>query len=386
MLALQVAPLRLASAAETKPRASAQQLYDAGVRARMERRFEQAASELRRAANLEPKNADIRLQLGLALAALERFDEARQELSLALTLAPDYVDVEIGLARLDLWQGRLTDARNRAERLLHANPDQRDVQELSQSIAALERQQTKQQSDAPRLRVSRFDGSVSYAELSGGRAPWREISLAASFAASDGTILTAVLERATRFDRHDTLFGGRVDTLLAPEFGVSAGLGGTPGADFKPQAVVSAGAWWRKPIRTDAFDAARFGVDARHAAFTTGDVTTVILSLEIEAFDDDASLTGRHINVIDETGAYQSGYGLQLRFEATPVLAILCGWSQAPDTSEGRTFETRTMFAGVQATLFDPVVATATYAHDELEGLYRRSTGTVALSYRFEPS
>lgn len=385
-MALHVTTSRMASAAETKSPVSAQQLYEAGVRARMDGHFEQAASDLRSASVLEPKNADIRLQLGLALAALKRFDEARQELSLALTLTPDYVDVEIALARLDLWQGRMADARTRAERLHRASPQHSDLRRLNESIADAERQQTRQASDAPTLRLSRFDGSISYAELSGDRTPWREVSLAASFAANDGTTLTALLERATRFDRHDTLFGGRIDTLIAPEFGVSAGLGGTPSADFKPQAVVSAGAWWRKPIHADAFDAARLGIDARHATFTTGDVTTMILSLEIVAFDGDANFTGRQINVIDETGAYQSGYALQLRIEATPELAILCGWSQAPDTSEGRTFETRTLFAGVQTTLVDPVVATATYAHDELEGLYQRSTGTVALSYRFEPS
>lgn len=343
---------------------------------------------LSQAAALEPNNADIQLELGLALLAVPRLDAAEQALTRALNLAPGYVDAEIGLGYVELFRGRRLEADGRAQRLLRLYPQRPDVVALAQRTgqpAAAEKASVPT-AQKPALGPTRIDSTVSYSHLSGGRAPWREAELAATFAAADAGFLSVSFNHASRFDNEDTTAALRYEAPLAADVRGFISLSGTPDASFKPDAAFAAGGWWTVVDDLGALDALRLTASARFATYTAGDVTSVSGGAEIDVWDGVLFVSAQLIGVWDETGSYNSGQAVQLRLQPNDAFAVRCGWANAPDSSEGRTFLTRTLFAGLEVTLSPQLSASAVYARDELEGLYSRDTGSLGLAYRFQPS
>ncbi|MDN5926211.1 MAG: YaiO family outer membrane beta-barrel protein [Hyphomicrobiales bacterium] len=98
------------------------ELYAAGVKARQERRFDDAEQSLKRALTLKPDNADALVQLGFA--ELDRGDlaAARDAFSKALSLAPNYSDAKFGMAEIEFRSGNLDAAAALAEPLAREQP------------------------------------------------------------------------------------------------------------------------------------------------------------------------------------------------------------------------------------------------------------------------
>ena len=85
--------------------------------------FEEAASQYRKALEINPSNEDAHFGLALALARMGREDEAVQEYEEALKLMPDYAEVHNNLGNLLAKQGRLTEAIGHFQTALKINPD-----------------------------------------------------------------------------------------------------------------------------------------------------------------------------------------------------------------------------------------------------------------------
>ncbi len=363
---------------------SAQNLYERGVQERKDGNYESALRLLSRAAELEPANADIALQMGLVLKALKRLPDAEVQLRRTLKLAPAYVDAEIALARIELSSGRQLAAEARATRLKERHPGNSEVVDLAREITGRETVEPKPME--PKLRLTRFDGAVGYTHLSGGRTPWRDASASVAMAIPQHGVVTALLEHAERFDRIDTYLAVRYDTRLAPGLSAYAAVGSTPDADFKPRLALAFGGAQTLFKSCGVLDALSAMIDAKYASFVTGEVKSLLWGLDAELFAGVLQLTAQHIDLIDEDGAYQNGFALRAQLQPNAAVAIFGGYVKAPDTSEGRTFETRSLFVGLRVALSEEFVATATYARDELENLYDRDGGTLALSYQYGAS
>lgn len=124
-------------------------LYQQGIEARREGKFEDASKLLEEAAKLKPGDADMQVQLGLSLRALQRFGEARTAFERALELAPDYLDARLGLASLDYFAGDYTSAREAAQGVLERRPDDTEATDLltriDKAIAAVQAGREKHQ-------------------------------------------------------------------------------------------------------------------------------------------------------------------------------------------------------------------------------------------------
>lgn len=376
-----------ARADANEPQPTAQALYDRGVTERKNGHPDDAIVLLSLAAAREPDNADIRLQLALAFIAVKRMDAAERQLRRAERLAPGYVDVKIALAYVDLFQGRMLEAEARAKALLREHPEREDVIALADRFkpATPPRIEPLNARKAG-IRLVRFGGLVSYTRLSGGRPPWREAALEASFETPSGNTLSASLEQASRFDRDDTFVAARLDIRPAAVIGAYVTAGASATAAFKPKLMLGTGGTWDVVANAGPLYALRLTAAARYAVYDVGDVKSVILGVETEFCDGNLVAAAQSINVVDETGNYQTGQLVQIRVRPNERLTLRGGWANAPDTSDGRTFATRSVFAAVQLSLSPQLTASASYTHDELVGLYDRSSGTLALSYQLQPS
>lgn len=121
-------------AAEQQP--DAETLYRQGRAARLAGEMGEAIDRLRRASGLEPDNADIAVELGLAYAATRKFDAARDAFGKALKIVPNYDDAELGLARARFWNGEVDAADAALKPLLQRSPDNAEAKALADQIAA----------------------------------------------------------------------------------------------------------------------------------------------------------------------------------------------------------------------------------------------------------
>ena len=373
-----------AAAEPTAPNLTAQSLYDEGARERKAANPAAAVRLLSLAVAHDPDNADIRLELGLAFIAEHLFEAAEQELNWARALAPGYVDVEMALVQLDLLRGRQPQGALRLMRLARAHPQRTDLATLVRDIES--GAQKMSPATASGLSLRNVDASVSYSRLSGNRTPWREATLNASFLLAPREVLSLSVAQASRFARDDTYGEIRFDGALAQNIDAYVTLGGTTYADFKPEALLAAGVTWRPDLDRHFGSGMSLSASAKRASYTTGSVHALVLGAESEMLDGALALAVQQINVVDETESYEAGYGVQLKVRPLATLILSGGWADAPDNTEGRTFRTRSIFLGAQIEVSPRVVAHAVYAHDELEGLYDRTTGTLSLSYRLPRS
>lgn len=239
-----------ASAAQPEAQ-SAQTLYDRGVAARLAGEPERAIDWLRRAAAAEPANADVHLQLGLALLAADRLDDAEAALREALRLAPAYEDARIALARIARRRGDSPAARAELERVNPANSE----------AATLRAELAEGDPSGPRLPSPwQLDLDTSYSALDAGGKDWREGSVQLRRQASAATAIAVRIEHSRRFGLDDTYGEARVDHRLAGGGSVYLSLGATPEADFRPRWQAGAGIAARVPgRRLDRFRTANAG-------------------------------------------------------------------------------------------------------------------------------
>ncbi len=349
----------------------ASELYKLGTEARQSRKFGEAVDRFREAARSHPDDADIQVGLGLALTPLRQFDDAERAFRRALELAPDYLDAKLGLARVALFRGRFVEARNGVQKVLAEQPDYKDALELLSQInravtgaaeaRRLEAQRRKSQQERDAHRGSaelvvaaavqhyrwRVDADVGWSRLTGGRQDWFEANGRVSYSAFPGTTLSGAVEAARRNGLFDTFFVGRVDHRFSPGVSGYALLGVTPDADFLPKASIGGGVAYRLYTQKGIIAATVLTLDAKYSEYVVGPVRNATPGIEQYFFDGRFWLTAKWINTVAETGMYLQGYLVRGDLILRDELRIFFGYSDAPESSEGRTVETQTIFGGV---------------------------------------
>ena len=135
------------------------ELYAAGVKARLAQRFDEAADRLQRVLRLQPKNTDAMVQLGFVELARGNLGAARQYFLDTLSLAPTYLDASFGLAEIEYREGNLDKARSLVEPVVEQQPGNQDAATLLQSVRkAIEaREQTARSKMAERQARAKAD-------------------------------------------------------------------------------------------------------------------------------------------------------------------------------------------------------------------------------------
>ena len=379
-------------------------LYKQGREARLAGRFAEAAEKLREAARLQPENADVQVELGLALSTTRRFADAEKALRRALQIAPDYADAKLGLARLAYFGKRYEEARTGTKAVLAKRPDDKDAQTLLRQIEraiadqAAERAKRRAAAEARRLaaattpapeaaappiRLWRFDADGSLSKLTGGRDDWREFSARLGYLVLPSTTVSGGIEVARRNAAPDAYFEGRIDHKLTPDVSIYLLGGGTPDADFRPIYSFGSGVAARLYQQRGVIAATVLTADGKYSEYVLGPVRTVSPGIEQYLFDGRLWITAKWIQTRDERNRDLGGYLVRGDVLLRDDLRVFLGYADAPETSEGFTMQTRAVFGGVSYDVTSAITLRASAAYEQRPGFFDRRTVSIGATTRF---
>jgi len=415
--------LLLVSASATSAE-NAEILRMEGRAARLTGQFDDAVLKLGEAAQSEPDNADIQVELGLTLAGLKRYAEAAAAFRRALERAPGYTDAELGLARLEYFQGHFAQARAMAIQLAEREPESEAaalVAQIDKAIdaenAAIRAQELRKagKASAPRkgtqalpprpamrpvaridlsggLDLSppstpatrwRIDLDGSRSTLSGNRPTWLEATSRLGYEIRPGTTLSGGIQEAKRYGKDDTSLDARLDRKLSPSTSFYLQGGGTPDADFLAKWSLGAGGAVRLYQQAGLFAATMLTLDARTAEYTTGATQTYSTGLEQYLMGGRLWLTLRWIHLVDADGGHHNGGLARADVIVNDRLRVFAGYANAPETDEGLTVDTSSMFGGVICGLREHTDLKVSFAHEEREGRFDLNSVSTGVTYRF---
>lgn len=338
-----------------------QSLYRSAVADRLAGRPEAAVTKLEQVLAARPDDVDARLNLGLALLALDRLDPAEAAFRGVVERAPNYADAWAGLARIAQRRGDLAAARGFAEQARRAAPG-------SAEIAALEAALRPE----PEWRV---DVSAARSRLSGGLPDWTETRLSVSRRLGAGWTGGLAVEATERFDDSDVYLEGRLDRSVGRGSAWVA-VGGAFDADYRPEVALLAGGQMRVAGGLDAT------LDASVARYPTGTVTGLHPGLAVDLVDGRVRLAARWINVWDENDDYRNGWAATARWQATERFAVRLGYADAPESSDGATVDVTAWNVGTDIGLTDRLVLRVGYLSEDRVA-YDREELSLGLGWRF---
>jgi len=364
---LVVAALPLSAMAFALPAAAqtAQQDYEAGVAARHAGNPEEALKRLVRAAEAEPGNADIHLQIGFANLAMGFLDAAEAAFRRTLELAPEYADARLGLARVAQRRGDRAEALAEINRILPGNAE---ADQLRRQIEAATPEQ------AWRWRID-LDGSYSHIE---NLPDWQSTTLVVQHRPGPNTTIGLTADTTRRFDQTDVFGELRADYRFSSGGSVYFLAGGTPGADHRPRWQLGAGTAIR--VYSGPY-ATVLRLDLRQADYPTGDVQTVNPGVE-QYLTGRAWITAQWINVWDSS-THSSGWLLRGDVMPTDRLRLFAGAADAPDLDAGVVIRTTSLFGGLSIAVGSRYTLRLSYTHDDPQGSANRATMAIGMGYRF---
>lgn len=340
---------------------------EAARAARLAGRSAEAIAALEQLSRSRPGDADIWLNLGLSYASAGQEAAAEGALETALRLAPTYGDVHVSYARLALQRGDLALARTRlAPALAQGAPEARALQ--AQIEAA----------DRARPHAWRLDVAASQSELSDDLGRWTSVSLSLGRRFATGAASLSV-EQTERFGRRDVYVEALALRSMSEGGETWLAVGGTPDADYRPEAAVRAGG--SLVIARSGTMVVRLGLDASWARYQVGDVRSVQPHVTL-AWGEGASLTLRAYNTLDENEDYLGGYAVQGAVAVSPTLRLHAGWADAPESADGRTVKVQAISGGAAWDLDGATTLRATATHEE-RGAYDRDEIALAVTRRF---
>ncbi len=342
--------------------------YRDGVAARLAGDAEQAARALERVVAAQPANSDAWIQLGLALLALDRLDAAEAAFERTLALAPDYQDARVGMARIAQRRGDRAAALAALDRIAAPGEEARAFR------AQLERDEV---GPAPGWSI---DLDIGYAWVEDGQPDWKEGAFRVRRAA-DGLAFTGTLEASRRFERTDVYGELRMDGRLSPVVDYHLLAGATPGADFRPRCQIGGGLAWRV---TAGSSPTVLRLDARHADYRAGAITTLNPSIEQYLADGRVWLTGQWINLFDaQSDQHRMGWLGRLDVMANERLRLFGGLADAPDLSEGVAVDVFSLFGGFVWQASDDIALRLSVARDDRASGPDRTSLTIGLGTAF---
>lgn len=336
-------------------------LYRSAVADRLAGRPAEAVSKLEQVLTARPEDVDARLNLGLALLALGRLDQAEAALEQVAVRAPGYADAWLGLARVEQRRGDPVAARVHLERAEAAAPGSAEAAALRRAL----------QPEA----AWGVDVTAARSRLSGGLPDWSEARVAVSRRLDERRTVGLAVESTERFDVRDVYVEARVDQRFARGAAYVA-VGGAPDADYRPEIGVAAGGQMRLAGNLSAT------IDASLTRYPTGTVTGVHPGLALDLAGGSLQVSGRWINVWDETGEYRSGHAASARWQATGRLALRLGYADAPESSDGSTVDVAAWSAGADVGLTDRLLLRVGYLSEERDAYDRREV-SLGLGWRF---
>lgn len=297
--------------------------------------------------------------------------EARRLLHAWLAAHPDDVDAKVQLAYADLALGNLDEAEAGFANVLQTAPAYADAREGLALVAV--RRSSK---PLPTRGFALVEGAFS--NLSGGDRNWSELAGELQVPAGSVT-LGGRTGWYRRFGIEDVEITGRVGLHPSENVWLRAHVGGAPKADFRPQLDLGGGIDVRLRNRNPTV----LTFDGALQRFPVQDVVTMSPGVVQYIADGKAWLTLRGIGVVAEGSRLEMGALVRADYQPNDRWRMFGGVANGPDTDLGVVTRVTSLFAGVEAPLYDHFSVIGSIARDWRNDGFNRSEFRLGLKAGF---
>jgi YaiO family outer membrane protein len=294
--------------------------YQAGVKARLSGRPEEAERLLRGWLATHPEDVDARVQLAYAELALGRLEDAEADFNAVLAKAPQYKDASDGLALVA------------AQRRSHESP--------ARPTLALE---------------------GAWSDLNHGARDWYEASARLTAPIDPAASVDASGSYYRRFGVDDVELAGAVTARQDRDLWLRAQASVTPSADFRPRWGIGGGFDWRL---AGGPSATVVTADVRYEDFPAQHVTTLSPGVMQYFAGGRAWLTVRGFGVFPEGRALRLGWMLRGDYQPRERYRLFAGVADGPDTDLGVVTNVTSLFGGVEFPIAGRISLTTSLAHE----------------------
>ncbi|MCB2081571.1 MAG: YaiO family outer membrane beta-barrel protein [Hyphomicrobiales bacterium] len=353
--------------------------YDEALRARKNGQFAAAEQQFVSLLKNDAKNAELWFQLGLVQRFRNKYTEAMASQKKALALSPANLDIRLELARLYHWKGEDGLAEKLTREVLNASPDYTDAQVLAATIEKAKRLPA-------RPFHPRWQADIGHERSTFSRRPqpdWRQSFLQLGRWINKDTLVhfrTENLQRQNAYNEHYEL---GVTHIFNDRYSGYASVGYTPDSVFIPKWRIKAGGEMRILHGNSLLGDSWLTGHIQHDRYKTINTTVIKPGLRY-AITDTIQAHIQHINVIDEYDNRLKGLSGRVDWQ-TPLsaLRVFGGLSDAPETENALTVNTKARFIGLSYRFSSNVTVHASYAREDRDNSFIRHIGATALSMKF---
>ncbi len=316
---------------------------------------------------------DVRFTRARILSWDKQYDEAAREFDRLMLDYPGNPDIQNAYGYLEYYRGNYDRADNLFNKVLAAYPGYEDAR------TGLKRTQDARDEFRRNNHRWRLDVNGGTSSFDNGQADWNYQSARAERQLDDVAVHGGVT-RYERFGMTDVeLIGGvRSNTDSAWDWQLEAGF--TPSSDFRPETGAKARLGRTIETAGDTVIHASLGYHIDDYK-TTGTVQQ--LTPQLTAYlDNDIVLNGRLIHVMQD-GISDTGWMVSGSAPVADRLSLRAGYANAPETVNGITIDTESIFGGVTYSVTNSLDLHATYTLDDRENTYKRDALNVGITQKY---
>ena len=422
-------------------------LYNQGLAAKQDGRYEEAAALLREALALEPANVEAAFHLGAVLSWNQQYEEALQVLEKALMIAPTNLDLRLAVARTKAWSNRWDAARSDLDAILANAPDHAEARVLLARIHSWQKHHAEAESEYRRvLGLPGIQGIVRTEVLTGlgdlmtwqdrvdearefytealainpsspelqeklrlanehrswllhagytystfarqSRSDWHESYIHLEYALDRATSVYLHHELSNRFDLSDEAIEGGAAHRFNDWLTAHASMGGSPDPDFRAKWTATAGGALQFVKGYDERGPSLLTFDFRHSAYWEGNAELFATGLE-QHFTRRFWATGKWFHSINLTGQATDGWLARFDIKPWEPLQIYGGMADSKESLSatafdlGRAVQTHTYFGGMVWEITSRWGVRLDYAQEHVGNLYTRRSVNMGIQIRF---
>lgn len=347
------------------------------------------------------------------LAAEQKYSDALVLLQKTTETHPNDIELKLSIVRVMCWQGNFQDAENVLNNLdekhntnpgviiLHANlayykhdyvsaialykkilAEHPDYEDAKTGLADAEKAL-----NSPENQHYRWQADAGYEHSSFSRVDmprWnQEFTQITHFLDDNQTAIHARITRYDQFSNIDSEFEAGINHRFFDYLSAYAFSDVAPEATFRPNYAFASGGAIRiiKPGKI-ALPPVWLTIDSNYNLYSSNYVAGVNTGLSIGLWDG-WSVAGKIVATQPEASKRIYGKSIRLDGIITSKWRFHVGYSNAPDTENGITVNTKTYYGGIATDITPQVTLRVDYAHDNRQDSYIRQGISTSVSYRF---
>lgn len=318
-------------------------------------------------------DAELWFHYGLVLRFDGRLADALAAQSSARKLAPDDLDIQLEIARLHFYLGDLASAKHLLASVGARAPAYPGVAELQEQL---------RNADLAPDSALRWWFNLGHEWSRTERGDrWQLNLLQISRAVSADLSLQFHLEHAERYDDADYYAALNGFYRISPSANIAAGVGSGVSEDYLPHRRLWGYGDWRAVQMAKQTTALWLALDLSHNEYSNARVSVAKPGIRLD-FADRIEWSLQAILVDSSGTALQNGWATRLGWTINP-LRLDAGYSNAPESEESVTLDTRAMFIGARWQISPRMALGLSAAQEKRERGFARDLVNVSFLVRY---